>query len=443
MNKKSLNIFNILNFFFIILSLFLFLYTFYRAEIFYESKQSNYYLKHYLLFLFSFIFWLCVLRIKTSLRKVFLVSGIYFLFFLYIFELLKFYETNINKFFLDNKKTFYQKSEKLILLEKLNRHSIKAYPSFVPRIFNNNEMDLLPLAGVSNVQTVFCKEGPEFSVYQSDRYGFNNPDNNWSKNVNNIIIGDSFAQGACVNEGEDIASRLRDATQSSTLTFGMASNGPLLELASLKEYGQDLNIKNIFWLYFERNDLDDLQDEKKNKLLLKYLEKNYSQSLKKKQSKIDDLVKVLISKEKKKLITKDLTKKEIKKKFAFQKIIRLQILRDKIGFDRGLNFGIDPLFEKIILDAKSFADKKKASFFFVYLPDKESFVSHNLKKDLYKKQEIFEILIKNKINIIDIRTILFDKENDPLSFFAQRIYGHYSAETYFKIAKILESYIKK
>ena len=37
----------------------------------------------------------------------------------------------------------------------------------------------------------------------------------------------------------------------------------------------------------------------------------------------------------------------------------------------------------------------------------------------------------------------FIKQEDPLNFYAQRIYGHYSAEGYNKIAKIIIENIKK
>ena len=442
-SKKNFNFFKIINYLLILLSLFLITYTFYRAEIVYESKQLNYYLKYYLLFLSSLIFWIFVLWIKNPLKKILLINGLSIITFLYVFEFFKFYNINLNNLVYQKKELSYIKNEKLILLEKLKKENINVSSSFIPNILNKNAINFFPLAGVSNIKTVFCKEGPEFSVYQSDRYGFNNPDNEWSKKIENILIGDSFVQGACVKEGEDISSKLRLITKTPTLGLGMAGNGPLLELATLREYVQDLKVKNIFWLYFERNDLDDLKSEKENKLLLKYLNDNFSQGLIKKQKKIDNLVKKIILEEEKKLTSRNNVNKKKNKKDTLSKIIRLQIVRDKSSFDRGLDFGIDPLFIKIISQAKNFAEEKNSNFFFIYLPDKESFRTHNLKKNLYKKKEIFKILKKYDVNIIDINAILFEKAEDPFSLFAYRTYGHYSAETYVKIAEIIKNYIKK
>ena len=58
--------------------------------------------------------------------------------------------------------------------------------------------------------TIYCNENGYFSNYFSDRYGFNNPDNEWDKKqIDYVLVGDSFTHGACVNRPYDIASNLR------------------------------------------------------------------------------------------------------------------------------------------------------------------------------------------------------------------------------------------
>jgi len=445
MKKKNFLYFlTIINYFFIFLSLFLLLYTFYQAQIVHEAKQLKYYLKYYILFSSSLIMWIYVTTIKTDSRIVFLMTGSLLIITLYTFEIIKFYNISINNLLTEKKKIIVVKNEKLVLLEKLRETNKDTYPSIIPNIFlDKNEIEIYPLSGISNVKTIFCKEGPEYAIYQSDRYGFNNPDNQWSNNLDYVLIGDSFAQGACVKEGQDIASHLRKLTNKNILTLGMAGNGPLTELASLKEYISDKKVKNIFWIYFERNDLKDLKKEKKNKILVKYLKKNFSQNLNKKQNKIDSLVKEVIFDQEKKLKINNFEEK-IYKKLVFQKIIRLQIVRDKTAFDRGLNFGVDPLFEEIILKAKRFAEVKNSKFYFIYLPDKQSFTKNNVnKKNFLNKQEVLEIIKRNNIDTIDINSTLFLKEKDPFALFAHRIYGHYSADTYFKIAEIIKNHIEQ
>ena len=97
--------------------------------------------------------------------------------------------------------------------------NIDVVPSIIPKVFLgkkwiNGGTDIFPLGGVSNTLTVFCKEGEEFSIYKSDRHGFNNPDQEWdNEKVFWFLIGDSFAQGSCVQPGEDFASQIRLQTK--------------------------------------------------------------------------------------------------------------------------------------------------------------------------------------------------------------------------------------
>ena len=105
--------------------------------------------------------------------------------------------------------------------------------------------------------------------------------NFWSK-IEYLLIGDSYAHGACVNEPNDIASVLRTLSNKSVLNLGQGGSGPLLEYAILKEY-YPKNVNNILWLYFE-NDMKNLKKELSDKKLTNYLNnKNYSQNLKQKQ----------------------------------------------------------------------------------------------------------------------------------------------------------------
>ena len=79
-----------------------------------------------------------------------------------------------------------------------------------PSPYLSKKSDLYPLSGISNAKTIFCNESGYYSIYQSDRYGFNNPDSEWDNEVIDfLIIGDSFGEGACVNSPNDIASILR------------------------------------------------------------------------------------------------------------------------------------------------------------------------------------------------------------------------------------------
>ena len=65
---------------------------------------------------------------------------------------------------------------------------------------NKIKKDIFPLSGISNSKTIHCNESGFYSIYQSDRYGFNNPDEEWDNSeIEYLLIGDSFTN--CVISG--------------------------------------------------------------------------------------------------------------------------------------------------------------------------------------------------------------------------------------------------
>ena len=67
----------------------------------------------------------------------------------------------------------------------------------------------------------------------SDRYGFNNDDKLWDKQDKNIVIGDSFGHGACVQNKFNIPTTLSRKLNSNFINLASGGNGPLTELCNL------------------------------------------------------------------------------------------------------------------------------------------------------------------------------------------------------------------
>ena len=108
-------------------------------------------------------------------------------------------------------------------------------------------------SGTSFAKTVYCNENGYWSTYDSDRYGFNNPDEEWkNEKVKYLLLGDSFVQGSCVNRPNDIASSLRNLTKKTSINLGYSGNGPLFQLATLREY-MPKNVENIIWHVFSQS----------------------------------------------------------------------------------------------------------------------------------------------------------------------------------------------
>jgi len=72
------------------------------------------------------------------------------------------------------------------------------------------------------------------------------------------------------------------------------------------------------------------------------------------------------------------------------------------------------------------------------LTDKERYREKNNKNDRYlKRSKVIELINNLDIPIIDIHKEFFMKQTDPISFFADRIYGHYSPKGYSEISKVI------
>ena len=248
----------------------------------------------------------------------------------------------------------------------------KENPDKVPIVYYADQIGLeidtsiVPLAPVSKKFTIFCQEDGPMIEYYSDRYGFNNFDFIWDqKEIFAVTIGDSFTHGACVDTKNTIANKINN--NGSVLNLGIGGTGPLIQLATVKEYLNAINTKRIIWIYYEGNDLADLMIEQRDKILKKYLEnEKFSQNLTLKQKLIDEkLTNIITYKE------ENIEKINIK---SFWNFIKLYYMR-YIYFDKNNNYDISvpKSFYQIITEIKKIAEEKKLKLYFVYLPEKNRF----------------------------------------------------------------------
>lgn len=188
-------------------------------------------------------------------------------------------------------------------------------------------VEVLPLGGISNKATVLCNENGQYIIYQSDEHGFHNPNGLWSSERLDIaIVGDSFAQGFCVPSEKNFMALIR-RRYPATLSLGMGGNGPLLELATVKEFLPSLKPNVVLWAYFGKNDLIELRNETNVPLLLRYLKPNYRQNLLSLQAEIDQALLAYAEQEKSKelrrLEERNKQKQHTKKFLEFAKLSTL------------------------------------------------------------------------------------------------------------------------
>lgn len=113
------------------------------------------------------------------------------------------------------------------------------------------------LGNLPNSEVLLCRKGGEAVSYRADRYGFRNDDAIYDKPVEAMLLGDSFAEGICLHEGEHLADKLLGRGLNIVNT-GTRGAGPLLELAILERFGPIIRPPQTVMLVFGGNDAANL-----------------------------------------------------------------------------------------------------------------------------------------------------------------------------------------
>ena len=424
------------------ISSFFLIYTFYKSEIYWHGEIRDYYFTYYIFSSILIFFSIVTFYISQNIKEYIIISGISLIVGIYLFEGYLTLKKQLPKEILLKQQLYkkktgnkWDKRSKKEVYKDLKKVNNEIVVNVAPKNFLKNSDNILPLSGVSNAETIYCNENGYYSIYQSDRYGFNNPDKEWdNKETEYLIVGDSFTDGACVNRPNDIASVLRTLSNKSVLNLGYNGNGPLFEYATLKEF-LNPNTKKVIWNYYEGNDFYNLEFEKKNKILLNYLDNiKFNQNLKFRQNEIDILARQKINKAINDTITID----------NILTILKLEKIRIKLNNYlpknqqpeyKGPSKAVIKVFKKTL----SLAKKNSSKLYFVYLPEysryKKNFdnTNYNLVKD---------IVIEMNIPFIDIHKEVFEKEQNPLKLFPFELAGHYNIEGYKKVAETIYKFTK-
>ena len=196
------------------------------------------------------------------------------------------YSVNSLIVYFDHKNTSEKKME--IELKKLNRNFDKRklievvkderlkgnniYPYVVPREFLKKNKDEIPLTPMSNTKYISCNEFGIWKKIKTDKFGLNNKI--FQKKYDILLMGDSFAEGSCVNQEYEPANLFQKKFNLKTYNLGISGNGPLISLALAHEIKKDLEFSYIVWFIFD-NDFYDLSLEIKSNYLKEYLKKDF------------------------------------------------------------------------------------------------------------------------------------------------------------------------
>ena len=425
------------------ISLLILIYIFYKSEIIWDGENRYYYKTYYLISSILICFSIITFFINDIIKQYLIISGISLIVSLYLFEGYLTFKEQISKEQGSRKQTSknWDKRSQLEIYKESKKKNDDITITFSPAYFIDKNYSFFPLSGLSNSETINCNENGYYSIYQSDRYGFNNPDNEWDKKETEyLLVGDSFTHGACVNRPNDISSVLRNLSKKSVLNLGISGNGPLIEYATLREY-LDTNVKKVLWIYYEGNDLANLENEKTNDILINYLKDlNFTQNLKLKQSDIDTLLSNLIE-EREKAQEKAQEKESERETFKFKLIKFIKINNTRLLILPAPAPAPAPAleFKQILQLTKEITNKNNSKLYFVYLPQ---YSRYEKNYDYTNYNLIKYIITELNFPFIDIHKYVFEKEHNPLNLFPFELYGHYNVIGYKKVAETIYKFTK-
>lgn len=334
----------------------------------------------------------------------------------------------------------------LEVIHDLKEQHISAVPNVFPQSLLERQADgvrkskiiidgteVLPLGGPSNTTTVFCNEGGQYVIFESDERGFHNPKGIWDAGrVEVAALGDSFVEGSCVPSDQNLVALIR-RRHPLTLNLGKRGSGPLIEIAVLKEYLPSLEPKVVLWFYFEGNDSRDLKRERDAPLLMSYLSDSFTQGLLNRQTDIDRVLVTSIER---------WSKSEIRGRRldAITAVLKLNHLKSRLGLETG-EVGDDQaavqeldldLFGRILTQAQTLVSTWGGVLYFIYLPEVARYASPEIaNKD---RDRVLALVRAMRIPIVDIHSV-FQAHKEPLALFPFRRKIHYNEEGHRLVAE--------
>ncbi len=414
----------------LIISIFILIYTFYKSQIVFDGERSEYYRVYYIISAVLIIFSILTFFLNQIIKEYLIITIASILFSVYCFEAYLPFKDNQK---IKNKEITYKEQTGRIFDKRYRSEIYKDLKKtdkdikviIYPYDYIKNYNDIYPLSGISNSKTINCNENGYYSIYKSDRYGFNNPDSEWDANKKEfLIVGDSMALGDCVNRPDDIGSILRQLSNKSVLNLGYSGHNPLLEYATLREYYAS-GVNKVLWLYYEGNDLQGLNHKYENKFFLNYIKDlNFKQDLKVRHEEINILGNNILSQRIKE-------KRNVFKLGDFIKLFNTRHLITNKNKKVVLTYSD---FEKIIKLSKELVSRNNSKFYFVYLPEFERYKG-NYENNSYLT--VKKIIDKLGIPFIDIHAEVFKNESNPLDLFPFNSDGHYNESGYNKVARAI------
>ena len=256
-------------------------------------------------------------------------------------------------------------------------------------------------------------------AYKQDKFGFRNNNENLFYDTDIIILGDSFGISSCINEPNDLTSKLYEKLKNiRILNISVGGTGPYYQKELFKELlkKNDTKFNTLIWLYYEGNDHEDL---------ISNYNKNINFEFKKKENN-----------------------KNIEVNYKPQ--VNITLLRIKIFFSnyfRGFSTLVKYLkkYPILIEDEKIYDNTVKDLAFFInekevknkiifYIPKYTRLAYKNINHPQLNQLNNLKNLVKKTAIKYDFKfvdgSLLFNNTNKPLDFFHYNLPTHFNIEGY-------------
>ena len=187
-NTDLMYVFQKINFYnnlFCFLSTLVFLFFLYEYSI---LNVNDFKTKFYLIFTFILIlFFLTVSLLANDIKKKIFYFVLINIFSLYLIEtFLNFYGKYDELNQIVDKYKLYE--DRINTYNSLKEKLSKNVYFYIQNLASKKNLQKYPLSGIKNTHTIHCKENGYYSTYDSDRYGFNNPDEIWDISSHDVLL---------------------------------------------------------------------------------------------------------------------------------------------------------------------------------------------------------------------------------------------------------------
>ena len=143
--------------------------------------------------------------------------------------------------------------------ERINNKDI--WPSITPSyLLNETDLDIYPLGTFVNRNIILCEEDKRIDI-KTDKYGFNNFNEVYKFKKPNIIIGDSYGFGGCVNHENDF-SFILNSLGIKNINFSISGSSIIVQTAIFLEYVKNnIDYNDVYLFLSLENDIPESKNE--------------------------------------------------------------------------------------------------------------------------------------------------------------------------------------